>query len=204
MSHSHIEMPAALYAAYTDASTQRFYPRGTVRCSGNPMFRSQLSRDLGCLLDIDRDVVAWLCLPIELRAESGTHVPDFMVDYDDGTRMFMDAVEEEGSPDITATAAIAGVRHRYMSRQQIEAGFRLQNARDLLRYASYRTPLNDRIRLLTALDEGGSLTIGECLHVFREAQPMTAIAWMILNRMIDADLDQAMLGPETVLRRYQR
>ncbi|PDS28027.1 hypothetical protein CO650_28580 [Rhizobium phaseoli] len=197
-------MPAALYAAYEEASTRHFFPRGTVRCSGEPMFRSELARDLGCLLDLDRHVIAWLCLPIELNAAATTHVPDFMVDYDDGIRIFMDAVEEKGSPDITEAAAIAGLHHRFMCRREIETGFRLQNARDLLRYAYHRTPLNDRIRLLASLDEAGSLTVGECLHVFREVQPMTAIAWMLLNRMIDADLDQAVLGPETVLRRYQR
>jgi hypothetical protein len=204
MSHLHIEMPAALYAAYDEATNKNFYPRGTVRCSGEPMFRSQLARDLGCLLDIDRHVVAWLCLPIELKAAFGPHVPDFMVDYDNGTRMFMDAVEDEGSPDITEAAAIAGILHRFEFRQNIEAGCRLHNARDLLRYANYRTPLNDRVRLLASLDEVGSLCVGECLNIFRETQPMTGISWMILNRMVVLDLDEAMIGPESILRRYQR
>jgi hypothetical protein len=204
MSHSHIEMPAALYAAYDEATNQHFHPKGTVRCSGEPMFRSQLARDLGCLLDVDRHVVAWLCLPIEIKAEYGPHVPDFMVDYEDSTRMFMDAVEDEGSPDITEAAAIAGVHHRFMCREAIEAGFRLHNARDLLRYANHRTPLNDRVRILAVLDEVGSLNIGECLNIFREIPPMTGIAWMVLNRMITVDLDEAVIGPESVLRRYPR
>jgi hypothetical protein len=33
---------------------------------------------------------------------------------------------------------------------------------------------------------------------------MTEIAWMVLNRMIAVELDEAMIGPESVLRRYQR
>lgn len=204
MSHSHFEMPPAIYAAFEEASKQSYYPRGTVRCSGVPMFRSQLARDLGCLLDVDPHVVAWLCLPTEIKTDCGPHVPDFLVDYEDGTRMFMDVVEEEGSPDVTEAAAIAGVSHRFMVRRQIEAGFRLQNSRDLLRYANYRTPLNDRIRLLAALDEAGTLSVGECLHVFREVQPLTAIAWMVLNRMLMVDLDDAMIGPETLVRRFSR
>jgi len=204
MSYSHIEMPAALYAAYSEASTKQFYPKGTVRCSGDPMFRSQLARDLACMLDVDREVVAWLCLPIELNADFGPHVPDVMVDYQDGKRVFLDAVEEEGSCDIAEAAAIAGIHHRFVTRTSIQEGFRLQNARDLLRYANYRTPLNDRVRLLAILDDAGSVSIGECLTVFREVQPMTGVAWMILHRMIETDLDAAMIGPESVLRRFQR
>lgn len=204
MSHSHFEMPPALYDAYAKASTQRFHPSGTVRCSGEPMFRSQLARDLGCLLDVDHSVVAWLCLPRQVDAEIGPHVFDFLVDYDDGTRVYVDAVEDEGSPDIKEAAAVAGLCHRFELRDQIEHGFRLQNARDLLRYARWRTPLNDRVRMLAVLDEAGSLQICECINVFREVPPMTGIAWMNLHRLIDIDLDEAMIGPETILRRHQR
>lgn len=204
MSHSQIEMPAALYAAYTEASTRKFYPRNTVRCSGDPMFRTQLARNLCCLLDVDRHVVAWLCLPAELKAEIGPHVPDVMVDFDDGRRVFMDAVEQEGSPDITEAAAIARIHHKFITRKEIETGFRLQNARDLLRYANYRTPLNDRVRLLAALDEMGSLSIADTFPLFGEVKPMTGIAWMVLRRMIAIELDDEIIGPETAIRRFQR
>jgi hypothetical protein len=197
-------MPQALYAAYKHASSQKFYPLGTVRCSGDVMFRTQLARELGCLLDVDETVVAWLCLPVEVPTSDGVHVPDVMVDYDDGRRVFLDACEEEG-PDlavISEGAACSRIHHHFVSRAEIEIGCRLANAKDLLRYARYRTPLNDRIRLLAALEEAGSLSIGECMQLFREVQPMTGISWMLLNRMISADLDERMLGPETMLRRF--
>ncbi|MBY5646356.1 hypothetical protein HFO46_33530 [Rhizobium leguminosarum] len=197
-------MPPALYAAYAEASTKQFYPGATVRCSGTPMFRSQLARDLGCLLDVDRRVVAWLCLPRQVEAGIGPHIFDFLVDYDDGASVYLDAVDEEGSPDITEAAAIAGLQHRFEFRDRIEEGFRLLNARDLLRYARWRTPLNDRIRMLAALDDAGSLQVSECLGIFREVAPMTAIAWMALHRLIELDLDECMIGPETLVRRYQR
>lgn len=138
MSQSRIEMPAALYGAYAEANGQLFYPRGTVRCTAFPMFRSQLARDLGCLLDVDRRVIGWLCLPTEFDSDFGPHVPDFMVDFDDGSRVFMDAVVGEGNPSVSEAAAIARVRHRFVSKRQIEQGFRLQNARDILLYADYR------------------------------------------------------------------
>ncbi len=202
MSHPHYEMPQALYAAYKHASSQKFYPLGTVRCSGDVMFRSQLARDLGCLLDVDETVVAWLCLPVEVSTSDGVHVPDVMVDYDDGRRVFLDACDEEGDASVSEGAACSRIHHRFVPREEIEAGCRLVNAKDMLRYANYRTPLNDRMRLLAALEEAGSLAISECMHLFREVQPMTGISWMLLNRMISADLDDRMLGPETALRRF--
>ena len=202
MSHPHFEMPQALYAAYKHASSQKFYPVGTVRCSGDPMFRSQLARDLGCLLDVDETVVAWQCLPVEFATVDGTHVPDLMVDHEDGKRLFLDVCEEEGEVGVSEAAACSHIHHRFVPREEIETGCRLANAKDMLRYANYRTPLNDRMRLLASLEEAGSLTISECLHLFREVQPMTGISWMLLSRMISADLDERMLGPETSLRRF--
>jgi len=95
MSHPHIETPQALYAAYSQASAQLYYPRGTVRCSGDPMFRTRAARDLGCILDVDPRVINWLCLPVEFETELGLHVPDFLVDYEGGLRIFLDAVEDD-------------------------------------------------------------------------------------------------------------
>ncbi|WP_246654716.1 hypothetical protein [Rhizobium laguerreae] len=204
MSHSHVEMPAALYAAYAEASTKLFYPRGTVRCSADAMFRSRSARDLGCILDVDPHVVAWLCLPVEFETEIGPHVPDFLVDYEDGTRIYLDAVEGNELPEIKEGAALAGLRYRGVPREEIEGGNRLANARDMLRYANCRTPLNDRIRMLSALEEAGSLTVAECLNIFREVQPMTGVSWMVLHRLISVDLEETMIGPETVIRRFQR
>ncbi|NEJ86295.1 hypothetical protein GR223_10100 [Rhizobium leguminosarum] len=197
-------MPAALYAAYAEASTKLFYPRGTVRCSADAMFRSRSARDLGCILDVDPQVVAWLCLPVEFDTEIGPHVPDFLVDYEDGTRIYLDAVEGNELPEIKEGASLAGLRYRGVPREEIEGGNRLANARDLLRYAHCRTPLNDRIRMLSALEEAGSLTVAECLNVFREVQPMTGVSWMVLHRLIAVDLEETMIGPETVIRRFQR
>ncbi|MGO7334457.1 hypothetical protein [Rhizobium leguminosarum] len=205
MSHSHIEMPTALYAAYAEATTQLFYPRGTVRCSADTMFRSRSARDLGCILDVDPNVVAWLCLPMEFETEVGPHVPDFLVDYEDGTRILVDVVEDDGElPELKEGAALAGFRYRGIHRSEIESGYRLANARDMLRYANTRTPLNDRIRMLSVLDEVGSLTVAESLNVFREVQPMTGVSWMALHRLITVELDEAMIGPETIIRRFQR
>jgi hypothetical protein len=58
--------------------------------------------------------------------------------------------------------------------------------------------------MLSALEEAGSLTVAECLNVFREVQPMTGVSWMVLHRLIAVDLEETMIGPETVIRRFQR
>ncbi|MCL6652154.1 hypothetical protein A6R70_07625 [Agrobacterium rubi] len=193
-----------MYAAFDEASSKLFYPKGTVRCSGDPMFRSRSARDLGCILDVDPTVVAWLCLPLEFETELGPYVPDFLVKYEHGKPCLLDAVEDEENPAIKEGAALAGHQYRGLPRKETEAGFRLANARDLLRYAQSRTPLNDRIRMLSALDEVRSLTVAECLHIFTEVKPLTGISWMALHQLIALDLDEEMINPETVIRRFQR
>lgn len=153
---------------------------------------------------MDDEVGAWSPLCFGIVIEGRLHVTDFMVDYLDGRREFLDAAEREGDPLVTETLACMHRRHRFVTRIEIEDGHRLQNAKDLLRYAHRRTPLNDRIRLLAALDEAGSLSIADTFGLFQETKPMTAISWMILNRFITADLDASPLGPETIIRRFQR
>lgn len=196
--------PSVIDAAYREASPNVFFPRATVRCAGTPAFRSQLARDLACLLDVDDRVAAWSCLSFGVYVEDSIHVFDFMVDHIDGTREFLDSVEFAGDPAVTETMACMRRRHRFLSSLEIRSGYRLQNAKDILRFAGYRTPLNDRVRFLAALDEAGSMTVAEAFHVFREVQPLTGIAWMTLQRFILMDLDNGLIGPDTVVRRSQR
>ena len=195
---------AELEAVFLRASTNTFYPRATVRCPNEPVFRTQLARDLGCLLDVDDAVVAWSTLCFSLRVDGRLHIPDVLVTYEDGMTEFLDAVEFVGDPAVTEAFACTQRRHRYVPRPTIEEGWRLQNAQDLLRYARNRTPLNDRIRLLAAIDDAGSLTVADSFNLFRETPPMTGVAWMVLHRFISVDLDEAPIGPETTIRRFQR
>lgn len=193
-----------LDAAFREASLNTFFPLATVRCPDRPAFRSQIARDLGCLLDVDDTVIAWSCLCFGAHVDERVHVVDFMVDRFDGTREFLDVVEFFGDPAVTETIACMKRRHRFVTLREIYSGCRLQNAKDLLRYARHRTPLNDRIRLLAALDDAGSMAIAETFNLFREVPPMTAIAWMTLHRFISIDLDDNLLSPDTVVRRSKR
>ena len=80
---------------------------------------------------------------------------------------------------------------------------RMENAADLLRYARWRVSLADRICLLHALDQEGSLSLVDCMDVLRSCtQPMAAIAALALQRHVSIDLDSGRLAPETRVTRH--
>ena len=190
----------ALEAIRAEAEALSFHPRGTVRCGGMPLFRTQLARDFGCLLDIDPDVEEWSCLPLVLRSGGRTHVPDFLVAGGQGAWL-MDAPETAPEPWVPEAACREGFRYGWKSADDIRAGTRLANARDLLRYARWSCPLGDRVRLLAALDENGSIPVAECLTAFRETNPIAGLSSLVLHRFVEVDLDEARIGPETLVRR---
>lgn len=196
--------------ASTDASdsnsVQRFYPLATLKNSGAAVFRSQPVRDAACLLDLDVSVSAWQCPAQAFRLGETSHRPDFSVVHMDGHVECLDVFDHLNLPDkeaMTSASARMGFSYRVIVSEDLQSGFRLQNARDLLRYGKYHAPLGDRVRLLAALDEHGSLTISECLIAFREVSPMAALASLILHRYVEVDLDGAPLGPETSVRRIR-
>lgn len=180
-----------------------FRPRGTVRCVGRPAFRSQLARDLGCLLDVDDTVDEWSCLPEFLCGGGDGHVPDFLVRRGD-RNVLLDAVAAASDCPtewIEEAAEARGCFYEAWSADRIRQGFRLANARDLLRYASWECPLGDRLRLLAGLDEAGSMMVAECLPAFTETRPIAGLAALVLRRFVSIDLDEAPIGPETAVRR---
>jgi len=183
-------------------SSTPFFPLQTVRCDGPAVFRTQLARDIGCLLDVDDDVISWSCGTVKLAMDGITHVPDLVAERTDGI-VLIDAKTRTASPTIIGeTAAAAGYQYGPVSRSDLPA-IRLRNAKDLLRYARYSVNLDDRIRVLAALDECGTMTLAECLSAFRTTQPVPAFASMVLQRFICVDLDEALIGPESVVRRYR-
>lgn len=177
-------------------------PYGGVRCEGPIRFRSPLARDMGCLLDLDPDLRSWRCLPLTLNNGSKEHVPDFAVDRGNH-HVLCDVVPRKGKkpPDWAEQAAEQqGYAYEAVPEEQIR-GVHLENARDLLRYANARVTLGDRLRVLAALDERGSMTIAECMSAFREADPIGSLAALVLHRFVEIDLDEARIGPETQVRR---
>lgn len=188
---------------------ERYHPLGTIRCSNPSFYRSQLVRDFACLLDVDDDVVGWCCRPYgmdEVLLEIGWEGPpvDLLASYADGRDVYFHVVDSEGDPEVTEAAACRRIWHRFVTAKDIRAGYRLQNAKDLLRYANYQTPLGDRIRLLAALEQEGSATVTECLSVFREISPMAGLSSLILRRWVTIDLDLELIAPHTTVRPYWR
>ena len=150
-------------------------------------------------------MVLWRCGPGVLGKLE--HAPDFQVVYDDGRMALVDAYDRELLADLASYEnAIRNceIAYRRLSREEVHGGFRLKNAKDLLRYGNYVVPLGDRIRLLGALDANGSMSIVECLSAFQEVKPVAGLASLILNRYLEVDLDDAPLGPETAVRRIAR
>jgi hypothetical protein len=187
-------------------SIQVYHPVATVKCEGPRAFRSQAARDLGCLLDVNPSIKSWVCMPTSLDLSHTQHVPDFAVFDADGRCSFFDAPDRVGSFD-PASAAVAALNanrgYRLFGYDEVYDGTQLRNAKDLLRYGGHVTPLGDRVRLLAALDEQGSLTFAEALQLFSESNAVAGLASMILREMVEIDLDEALIGPETVVRRIR-
>ncbi|MBY5511857.1 hypothetical protein [Rhizobium leguminosarum] len=187
------------------ASSRLFYPLATVKCSGSPIFRSQDSRDFACLLDVDPVVLSWTCVGVELSYGGETYPTDFVVKGTDDRTFAVDvAFDLPRPPDwIEMAADRAGHGYRPVAMKDFSDSFRLRNAKDLLRYGFYRCPLGDRIRLLAALDEMGSLTVAEALSAFREGRPMGCLAALILGGFLEIELDDDLIGPDTAVRRIR-
>ncbi|NTG20718.1 hypothetical protein G6L00_09775 [Agrobacterium rhizogenes] len=183
--------------------TKIFYPQQTVRCSCSPVFRSQLARDIACLLDVDDGVTSWSCLSTPLRHDGETRFPDLVVEREDCRAIIQAYEQSETVPSWLASAAqSAGYGFQTLSRDDLPV-LRLRNAKDLLRYARYEVALDDRIRLLAALDEHGNLTVAECLSAFRNVPSIPGLASLALARFVTMDLDDKLIGPETIVRRYR-
>lgn len=183
--------------------TKIFYPQHTVRCVGLASFRSQLARDAACLLDVDDCVISWTCFSEIFHHGDESYRPDLVVERENGlTIVEVGERSERDRPWLAAAVRTAGFEYQVITRQDLPA-IRLRNARDLLRYARYEVTLDDRIRLLAALDDQGTLTIGESMAAFRGTPPIPGLASLILGRIVAIDIDDALIGPETIVRRYR-
>lgn len=176
-------------------SLPTFAPRETVRCTGMPRFRSQTARDVGCLLDVDPDVVSWSTGDGTSTLGADLIAYDLKVIYPERVELVI-VTDATALPDGT-TAALAGHSLKLLGPDDI-AGDRLENARELLRYATWSVSLSDRIRLLTALEQEGSLPLSDCLPTIRAGRdPIAAIAALCLHRFVELDLDSGRIGPQT-------
>ena len=193
------------------AAARKFepFPLRSMRCIALPAFRSQLARDLGCWLDVNPEVDTWECLPCAVHipgygGRGALRVPDLRVYWVDGSATFLDADAGQGpsSSGALQIETTAGP-YRTITEAEIRAEPRLSNAKELLRYAGYEVPLGDRIQFLSMLEENGPTPLSDCLRGLRgRTDPIAMIAVLTLRRFISMDLDEAPIGPETVIQRF--
>jgi hypothetical protein len=194
---------AACNVACENAIYRPYFPFVTLKCVGAPLYRSRGARDYACLLDLDSQVLGWQCFTHFFNDD--TLDRKFTIDFTVQTRDHCTMVEVwERPPENTIwvrdAAARAGYGYEAVFMPEIRKQPRLQNAKDLIRYAGYDAPLGDRIRLSAALADLGSLTLAECLAAVRDGLPMRTMAALILQGHVEVDLDEALLGPDTIVR----
>ncbi|WP_244575405.1 hypothetical protein [Rhizobium sp. 11515TR] len=169
-------------------------------------FRSKAARDLACILDLNAAVISWNSAPPPLHLAAPKYASDFEMVDSTGVRWMLDAPDRKPvlcSEVLCEAASMLGYRYRQVDSSEIYDGYRLKNARDLLRYSGHNVPLGDRVRLLGALDEEGLLSFADCMRVIRETQPVAALASLILQGLLEIELDDALIGPETMVRRIK-
>ncbi len=183
------------------------FPHVTLKCLGQPLFRSQQARDYACTLDLDREVISWKCLATAIVNDDSEAVRprSWHVDFAVQTEVETFLVTVEAKPKATPTWVVKvaermGYRLQNLTLRDVDPVL-LQNCKDLMRYAGAEVPLGDRVRILAALDEYGTLSLAEGLSVIRESRPMHSIAALILSGTLDVDLSVDLLGPDSVLRR---
>ncbi|MQW88332.1 hypothetical protein [Sinorhizobium saheli] len=182
------------------------FPSATLKCLGRTLYRSQEASDYACLLELDPDVISWRCITQPFVNHSPARKPrhryvDFAVQKGDET-LLVDIWR--GTPEIITwlpgVAERLGYTYHPISIFDLNPT-RIQNARDLVRYGGREAALGDRIRILAGLDEMGSLTLAECLGAVRDGAPMGSVANLILRGMLEVDLDEKLLDPDTIVRR---
>jgi hypothetical protein len=181
-------------------------PNHTLKCLGQPLFRNRHARDYACLLDLDPDVVSWKCVPEAIVNDSHAVRPrwwhvDFAVETSTEALLVDVWQTFTGGPSwLAGVAERRGYRLQHVSMLDVDP-IRLRNARDLMRYVGSEVPLGDRVRILAALDEMGTLTLAESMSAIRESRPMHSVASLILSGILEVDLSEALLGPDSVVRR---
>ncbi|MBY5441782.1 hypothetical protein [Rhizobium leguminosarum] len=188
------------------ASLQAFAFHRSLKGPPTGTFRSDTARDVASILEVNPDVAWWNTSAPQIETTHGDHLPDFEMSDVGGVRWLLDAPDRKSPIDgelLVGETRLRGFRYRVLSRDEIYDGFRLRNARDLLRYTGHNVPLGDRVRVLAALDENGSLALSELLGAVRETQPVAALASMILRGFVEVELDDALIGPETQVRRIR-
>lgn len=192
-------LPAASASGHPRTGTAAAYR--PLRCVGEAFLATPLAVDLARLLDVDGDVERWSCRSIAAGLPDRPGVV-FEVHRATGTEHLVPSEHADAGGDARDRQPACGTaRVRVVTRDDIDP-IRLDNAKLILPYARWRVSIDDRVRLLAALDEEGSVTLGECLAIFRNtSRPIAAVAALALARVVDLDLDTPLGSRSRVIRR---
>ncbi|WP_182084436.1 hypothetical protein [Aureimonas sp. ME7] len=192
-------LPAASAIGRSRTGTAAAYR--PLRCVGEAVLPTPLAVDLARLLDVDEDVDRWSC------RQASTGVSDrpgvvFDVHRATETEHLLASEHPDAGGDTRDRQPACGTgRVRVVTQDDIDP-IRLENAKLILPYARWRVSIDDRVRLLAALDEEGSVTLGDCLAIFRNTtRPIAAVASLALARVVDLDLDTPLGSRSRVIRR---
>lgn len=139
-------------------------------------------RDMACLLDVDRDVVSWTTLVEPVTLSDVPVLAHLKVEYPDRRELLAVGNDVLSLPDEHVHVARShGYILRTIDPHALE-GHRLENARELIRYAKWTVSLSDRVRLLALLDQEGSLPLADCMSAILSGRdPIAAIAALCLH-----------------------
>ncbi|GGD22238.1 hypothetical protein GCM10011335_26390 [Aureimonas glaciei] len=124
-----------------------------------------------------------------------SRVVDFLVVHEDGSEILMDAAGPLG-----VRLADPGAAYSSVAEDEIRIEPALTNAREMMRYARWTTPLGDRVRLLAWLDDVGSVPLIEAAAAMRgSGEPVGMVMALVLKRFVTIDWRKAPIGPETLV-----
>lgn len=171
-----------------------------LRCVGEVALPTPLVTDVARLLDTEGDVDRWSCRSLQ-HPDGGSPESVFEVERTTGLERIRVMENGPAEPQHAGHRDADGTPVRFMFRADVDA-VRLENAQLILPHATWRVSLDDRIRLLAVLDEEGSVTLGECLAIFRNtSRPIAAVASLALAHVVDLDLDTPLGSRSRVIRR---
>lgn len=166
-----------------------------LRCVGEASFASALATDVALLLDVDPCVDRWRCRVAV--GETGL-VADFETSGCRGQE-FLFVRDAAALPPSNGSALPPNAK--VVGPDDVDP-VRLENARAIVPHARWHVTLDDRVRLLAALDEEGSVTLADCLNILRHtSRPVAAVAALALARVVELDLDEPLGSRTRVIRR---
>lgn len=129
----------------------------------------------------------------------------------DGRRLALDLADEESPRDVDGyglflvVAEELGLELLHRSRSDIRREPLFANCALVWSHVNHRVPIGDRIRIMQMLAEEGPLRIGDIVRngTYR-ADPSAALMALACHDVVELDLDEAALGPDTQARIRKR